>query len=336
MDHLNKDITDWNLLARFLAHETTEGENLRLIEWLEQDPANSELLAKMANSWDETKTSPELTEKAWKQFSKKSTQHKAVKQEFSRKNLAIRIVQFAAIFLLTVGVSLAGLKLFDSIQQHSIITVMVQSKTPQQVKLPDNSVITLYHGSSVSYPKKFAKNKRKIHFKGKAFFEIFRDTSRAFEINTDQSLVTVLGTSFQISNIENGKNVEVIVATGKVAISGIKSNNAIVQFFTLQAGETGSVLTDGKAVKGSQFDANYLSWKTHVITFNETELDQVAHTLYQTYGYKVDYSEVASQKLRLTAHFDNRPLAEVLQVIALSLNLEADTLNEQIIFRAKK
>lgn len=336
MDHLNKNITDWSLLARFLAHETTEGENQRLIEWLEQDPANSELLSKMAASWDENKTSPELTEKAWEQFSKKSTQPKAVKKEFLRKNLAIRIVQFAAIFLLTVGVSLAGLKLFETIQQHSIVTVTAQNKTLKQVKLPDNSVITLYPGSSVSYPKKFAKNKRKIEFKGKAFFEIFRDTSRVFEINTDQSLVTVLGTSFQVSNIENGKNIEVIVATGKVAISGIKPNNSVIEFFTLQAGESGSVLTDGKAVKETQIDANYLSWKTHVLTFSETELERVAHTLYQTYGYKVDYSDVASQKLRLSAHFDNRPLAEVLQVIALSLNLEVDTLNEKITFKAKK
>ena len=54
--------------------------------------------------------------------------------------------------------------------------------------------------------------------KGKAFFDIARDTSQPFVVYANETITKVLGTSFTIKAFEGEKDVEVSVKTGKVAV----------------------------------------------------------------------------------------------------------------------
>jgi hypothetical protein len=93
-----------------------------------------------------------------------------------------------------------------------------QNSTIQTIQLEDGSTVELHPGSTLKHPRYFAEKIRIVELKGNAFFDIHRDTTRAFYVYTDDTVVRVLGTSFFVSAAEDDEEVEVIVKTGKVAV----------------------------------------------------------------------------------------------------------------------
>ena len=86
------------------------------------------------------------------------------------------------------------------------------------INLGDGSKVILEPFSSLKYPTQFVKNQREVILKGEAFFDIARDTVKPFVVYANETITKVLGTSFTIKAFEGGKEVEVSVKTGKVAV----------------------------------------------------------------------------------------------------------------------
>jgi ferric-dicitrate binding protein FerR (iron transport regulator) len=86
------------------------------------------------------------------------------------------------------------------------------------VSLPDGSIVKLNAGSSISYPAEFSGNKREVRFSGEGFFEVAKDSSKPFIIESDGIFTKVLGTSFNLRSYSNEGKINVAVVTGKVEV----------------------------------------------------------------------------------------------------------------------
>ncbi|MDW3211181.1 MAG: FecR family protein [Reichenbachiella sp.] len=227
-------------------------------------------------------------------------------------------LKYAAIAVLGIGLMFFGKdKILDSGNQIAIEA----SENLEIITLPDGSVVTLSQNSVLTYNEKFDGETRNVDLQGKAFFDIRRDETKPFIVNTDKSKIEVLGTSFLVNTLAMNSSTEVIVKTGKVAVS--KKKSKVANTVQLVAGEVGRLVEDAVGFEKSTIeDYNYLAWKTKLVEFEDQDLQSVLGTLEEVYGVKISVSNEKIHNCKVSAKFDNQPVESVLEILSRTFNLE--------------
>ena len=245
-------------------------------------------------------------DKAWKRF--------AFRQGICRQ-VAFRRYWMAAasVVLLLIGFGTFYVKERNNPEWVSVATVSGQLK---DVYLPDSTLVSMAGNSTLRYDvKKYGKERRVVEMTGKAFFQVKRNEARPFSVHTAMTEVTVLGTSFQVS--EQPDMTEVDVVTGKVRFAAGKEPEPVI----LTAGMSASYSNEKKEIDIlKEENPNNLSWKTKQLRFNDTPLEKVLRDLNEYYQVEI-INKVDSPDSRLTATFNDLPLDEVLMVINQTLDI---------------
>ena len=135
------------------------------------------------------------------------------KVKFPAKKHYLRILPVAAsIIVLIFGVLWFWNK--SSLQETVLLSRTGETKV---FYLPDSSRVMLSGDSRLAYNAQFGKTNRELFLRGEAFFQVKRDTSKPFIVETSLIQVEVLGTSFQV--IAQKLQAEVAVEKGRVKIT---------------------------------------------------------------------------------------------------------------------
>ncbi|WP_420579767.1 FecR family protein [Reichenbachiella sp.] len=227
-------------------------------------------------------------------------------------------LKYAAMALLGIGLIFLGK---NSILESNNLVAVEASENLEIITLPDGSVVTLSQNSLLTYDEEFEGNTRNVSLKGKAFFDIRRDETKPFIVNTDQSKIEVLGTSFLVNTLGTNASTEVIVKTGKVAVS--KKKSKVEHTVQLVAGEVGRLVGDAVGFEKSTIeDYNYLAWKTKLVEFEGQSLKSVLGTLEDVYGVSIAVTNEKIYNCKVSAKFDNQPIESVLEILSRTFNLE--------------
>lgn len=198
--------------------------------------------------------------------------------------------------------------------------------------LSDGSLIELHRNSDFEVVN-IDDNIREVRVSGKAYFDINRDETRPFIIHTDNAKVTVLGTSFLV-NAEDGKT-EVSVESGLVEFAKNDSGLNPVSV-KLTKGETGLVYSSNTGIiKKNNNDANYLSWKTKVITFDEDSMEEVEAVLEDVYGIDVVFENPDFKNCKLTAKFNKKKAKDAIEIIARTFGMDYEFKKNEAILKGK-
>ncbi len=252
-------------------------------------------------------------DKAWQQFAGKHQIHRSV--SFRRYWMAA-----ASVVLLLIGF---GTYFMTERNAHEWVAVTTAPGQLKDVYLPDSTLISMAGNSSIRYDvKAYGKERRVVEMKGKAFFQVTRNESRPFSVYTERTEVTVLGTSFQISEQSGATDVDVMTGKVSFAANGNETDKVI-----LTAGMSASYSMEKKGITIlEEADLNNLSWKTRQLRFNDTPLEKVIGDLSEYYQVKI-IDKANNPNLKLTATFNDLPLEDVLMVInqTLDTRLAPDT-----------
>jgi transmembrane sensor len=177
------------------------------------------------------------------------------------------------------------------------------------VLLADGSRVYLAENTTVRYPQKFKEDIRPVVLvRGQAFFKVTKDAKHPFQVSINNSVVKVLGTSFNINYTIDKINLS--VKTGRVMFTpNTKSESSI-----LSAGE--ALTYDlNKNLLSKENGLNSTSWLTHELQFVDMPLEEVCKQLSDYYKVKVVLlAEMANAK-KLNANFSNTSIDEVLKVL---------------------
>ena len=88
-------------------------------------------------------------------------------------------------------------------------------------------------------------------------------------------------------------------------------------------------------IKSRNDNPNFLAWKTRNIIFEKTTLKDVTSLLSKVYNVEVRTEELQIDTLRLTSRFENNTLDFVLEVIALTHDLDVETENEYYVLKKR-
>lgn len=181
--------------------------------------------------------------------------------------------------------------------------------------LPDSSVVILSPQSFLRYDSKEYNINRHIIMNGKAYFNVKRDPAHPFQVRSDFALVEVLGTQFQIDEI-NSESTNIEVITGKVRFSDIDNTVFTILTEGMKANLDAkdhiiSVETTPSRETASQANNHFI--------FQNTPISVVLAELSKFYNIKITAS---NYNKNLTAEFKEENLDEIIKLIEDALNIK--------------
>ncbi len=242
-------------------------------------------------------------------------------QQFAEKQQIQRTVPFRRYWIAAASVLLLliGWGSFQLMERNSSDWIVISTAIGERkdVFLPDSTLVAMAGNSCLRYDAKaYGKERRTVEMQGKSYFQVTRNESQPFSVRTTATQVTVLGTSFQVSEQVNAT--EVYVLTGKVRFDAINEETE-TEAVILTAGMTASYAEKRMNMR-EESSLNRLAWHTRQLRFQDTPLEQVIRDLNDYYQVTIR-NQSNKHNLKLTATFENLSLDEVLSVINQTLDI---------------
>ncbi|NOX47341.1 MAG: DUF4974 domain-containing protein [Chlorobi bacterium] len=330
-NNLYKDIE--GLIAKHLSGEIQMKEQDTLDTWLSENAENWKTFEEYRMVWEKSKNAQSLEQvnvnAAWRRFENAIAEKEKKKIEEGGKTISLftrKVSRIAAVIVLLIATGLAYY-LYDHLSNPEIHFATTSTEI-KIIELSDGTKVTLNGNSTFDYRKKLGKGKRKVRLDGEAYFEVARDETRPFIIETEETSVTVLGTKFNVNTHTKNESVEVVVNSGKVAFEARMGNQRVI----LEKGEKGNYSKMAKTIaKSTNNDPNFIAWKTKKLVFEDRTLTYIVSVLNHVYHINIKIENQGTALCRMTATFNNQPLDEVLEVISLALDLTKTETNEGIV-----
>ena len=230
-------------------------------------------------------------------------------------------VAAAALIIATAGVMVFKLKQANPIQQYTV------SNAPghiRKVMLPDHSLVWLKGNSSLDYPEHFSDSTRNVTLHGEALFEVSKDRSHPFIINTGNYVTRVLGTSFNIKSNNVGA-FKLTVLTGKVQVTSTV-NTAMQKPVLVTPGkefEMLSVAVQPRIVTSTLYHRDaVVSGTQYPMNFDETGFDEIKRRVEEKFDVTINTDAASYQQCRVSANVTDQSLENTLKVICAAVGAD--------------
>lgn len=172
-------------------------------------------------------------------------------------------------------------------QKITYNTLIVPRGGEFSLVLSDGSKVWLNSESSLKYPVAFYGKSRQVILTGEAYFDVTKDPSKPFIVNTQNQKISVLGTAFNVTSYPSEGQIITTLVEGKVNVNDLAGNNE-----TLVPGQQ-TVLNKrtGSLVK-KEVDVNdFISWKKGIYIFENQSLEKILNTLSRWYDMEVHFED---------------------------------------------
>ncbi len=320
------DIPNENLLAKYFAGEADKQEVILVERWAQASEENKEQFFLYQMVWLDTgklSTQPKNKEinvdLAW---NKVKVKHQAQRKKNQTKRISLW--RAAAVIIILIGVSFV----INYYSTKETLTAFTATENVASLTLTDGSELTLQKGSKIEYSSDYNENNREVTLKGEAFFEVAHNPKKPFVIHVGNAMVTVLGTSFNVKMNDSATIVSVL--KGKVLFTHLKDSVYLTPGKEAVFNHSNQRINEVKQPVG-----HHLFWKTKVLHFNGQPLYEVLQTLTAVYGvnFQIQNPEIATCKLNVT--FDHEPIEEVIDIVALTLNLDINQTENTYLINGK-
>lgn len=250
------------------------------------------------------------TQQNWKKISKQIATDKYKKKILS-------FIRTAAAVLL-IPVLFATYTLFNTVREWNNIPVeQVELNTAygliSKITLPDSSEVWLNSGSSISYPKRFTKNKRSVQLAGEAYFKVTSDKSNRFDVTTANGLqISAYGTEFNVKAYEDEDKIEATLAKGHVEVSEIGQPVSR----TLHPGEQVIYYKNTSRMEVDKVNlAVETSWKDGKMIFRRANMNEVVQRLARHFNVDIKLEGEELYDYKYSATFTTETLNEILLLL---------------------
>ncbi len=310
------------LLIKYYQKRVNADEKLLVENWLSESGSNQKKYEQYIEVWKTSEKVKILKNINYEDEWKKITNKTKIKQVSFSKTYGFWLRVAAVIVFMVGSYWILQDKLFE--QKY----LMVQNDSRDELKvitLEDGTKVTLNYRANLYYPKHFKKKYRNVKLEGNAFFNVTKNEKKAFSIETDLTLIKVLGTSFDVR--ADKKKTAVTVATGKVRVSDKSDKNVFVELIpNEQAIHEGDEVQKNK-VKGD----NYFSWKTGTFRFKDHSLTEVMEILERRFHFNYHFENEDLKLRELTADFNGETLDDIIEIIQLSCQVRINLKSNQLI-----
>jgi transmembrane sensor len=320
---------NWNLLAKYFAGETSTTENKKVEAWKALNEDNKKIIKQSYYAWELVQVNRIDEREAWEKIERKLGKQKT-------KIIFFRPIfyKIAASLLLIFAVLYSLNERTNSSTIANEFTTVESNNESLRIVLDDASIVHLNKNTKFKYPKSFNGKNREVFIDGEGFFEVTKNANMPFIVSTANLKIKVVGTSFNVEAFSSKPIAKVTVKTGKVSVT--EHNRKTKNHLLLSKNEMATLdIVEGTLSKSSLVNNNNLAWKTGILIFNQIKLDEVVKTINKVYDTKIIFNNDDPKSCLLTAQFNNRPVEEVLDVLATTFKLKVEWTSTKIILYGK-
>ena len=180
-----------------------------------------------------------------------------------------------------------------------------------QVSLPDGTNVWLNAASSLKYPANFTSLKeRRVELIGEAYFEVVHNKTLPFRVETEEQVVEVLGTHFNINSYTDEPIVTTTLMEGSVKVHSI-ANNVIIK-----PGQQTILVHASKQISVQKANLGIaLAWRNGTFQFDNETIESVMRKISRWYDVDVVFQKNCTKQgfVGTISRFEN--VSEVLQML---------------------
>jgi len=337
---------DWDLILKNLKGNASPEEEIKINEMIRSNPSLQNEIDQLKKIWEVPDTDlpkPDV-DKALADVMEKaeisSAEHAQPASKSKRRGRLFYITAGYTGIMKIAAILLAALTIAYFIYQQKddslFKQIAVQNAGRETVVLADDTKITLDAGSYLRYKESFNEEKREVFLKGEAYFEVKPDPAKPFIIHAEHAVVRVLGTKLNIRAWESTGRVTAVVVEGKVSFrSGedAECKSEVIlqknQFSTLEKNKLPSRPQTADPGK-------YLSWLRREMHFKNAPLLEVLDQVERWYNLDITLSDQSYESNRISIFIENKPVENILELIALVNNFDISRDGEKVVFTPKK
>jgi transmembrane sensor len=263
-------------------------------------------------SLDGRRTAPAAAVPAWS--SRRTVPGASVRSSW-RSATSIRIA--AVTGLVIAGAVLWYLRPFET-SYREYATAPGQRAT---LSLADGSRVLLSVDTKLRVPRNYGGAGRAVELEGEAYFIVRHDPRRPFLVQTRYGTAEDLGTEFGVRAYQEEPYLQVVVASGSVALRRPNGGTDTVML-TLRPGDRGVLDSRGVATRTTGVALeNHFAWTGGRLVFDDAPLGSVVAELERWYGLDIHLSDSSLVGERVTIAFTTESPDEALSALSKVLNV---------------
>lgn len=183
------------------------------------------------------------------------------------------------------------------------------------VTLPDNSRVTLNSDTRIAYTDRFEGPDRTVKLDGEAFFDVEKDASRPFIVETGSVRMTVLGTSFNVRSYTGDREFQATLIEGSLRVDVGK------QARLLDPGTQITVDRESNAAGVKEVDTEKVTgWMDGRLYFNSMLFSEIARVLERTFSVGVEIADEELGRRVFNGKFERgESLGQILEIMQSSV-----------------
>ncbi|SJN47002.1 FecR family protein [Sphingobacterium sp. JB170] len=171
------------------------------------------------------------------------------------------------------------------LSKPSFNTITTPRGGQYHVTLPDGTKVWINAASSLRYNTSNVAGERLVELKGEGYFEVAPDADRPFKVITDNQVVEVLGTHFNINSYNDEPSTKTTLLEGSVKILEKKTKRTAV----LKPGQQASLGKNNKLMVKNVAAGDAVAWKDGLFRFNHSDIEIVMRQMSRWYDVEVEF-----------------------------------------------
>lgn len=218
-----------------------------------------------------------------------------------------------------------------SVAGSEILHAATSGDGVRKVMLADGTIVWLKGNSAITYPGKFSGNERNITLTGEALFEVAKDPEHPFIVSCGDFKTTVLGTSFNLK--ATPQNVEVLVLTGKVAITSTRRPDRIIVMPNQKASLSSVDQQLAKAEAKIEEQQHVIERTEYDMNFRDIRMDEVIKRIEHKFDVSTALQDRTLSNCVVTIDLTDQSLDRTLEMVSAILGFTYEINNKNISIR---
>ncbi len=312
------------LMNGYLNGTLSQAEERELLAWVKESEDNLKVFKQFLADHQFSQSLGDETSQAWAKL-----KLKLASQPERKSSRVLQLPRWVRVAAIAVIALLAGFFVNQFLQSDmsalALNEIVVPNGEKAQVRLSDGTVVYLNAGTTFSYPAAFSQKQREVILVGEAFFEVSKDRSKPFIIETPDFDVRVTGTSFNLKTYPEDHENSLTLHSGSVEITQAGKN------YQLKPGDQYTLNTEThQASVGKGNLAKSRLWNEGGIYLENLDLEEIARVLERKFDVELIIAKEELKVIRYNGQFKaHESLEEVLHVIQKTSPVKFDyELNE--------
>lgn len=311
------------LLHKYMRGDISSVE-LDLLKAKLKDLPDSELENIFANIWQNHEFPTDITSDDYVKLRQlKNRIFYRTSRTPTRYNLVTFFTAAAILSIILTLVTYLILPVQITSTNYSADMVMVQTAAGERATayLPDGTIVSMNYASQLTWDEtSFNHKSRCVKFEGEGFFQVSKNASLPFEIESGQLTVRVTGTSFNLRWRADKNIAQLYLISGSVQLtSGITGECISVKPGQLADFDSQTGLLECHDQPETGLDQT--RWRDNELVFNASPLSHVISELSGSYGIQITMAPGINPQTKFTGTLPGGDLLEAMHTLEVTFGL---------------